>query len=77
MSKKVRIEYNVIFDWDDEASVWVATSDEIEGLVLESEQFDELLEKVRNAVPELLELNGQVPASRLNCKINNRKVEYV
>lgn len=44
--------------WDPEASVWVATSDDIPGLVLESGSFDALLERVRFATPELLELNS-------------------
>lgn len=44
--------------WDLEASVWVATSDDIPGLVLESGSFDALLERVRFAAPELLELNS-------------------
>ena len=44
--------------WDPEASVWVATSDDIPGLVLESGSFDALLERVRFTAPELLELNS-------------------
>lgn len=44
--------------WDPKASVWVATSDDIPGLVLESGSFDALLERVRFAAPELLELNN-------------------
>lgn len=44
--------------WDPDASVWVATSDDIPGLVLESGSFDALLERVRFAAPELLELNS-------------------
>ena len=51
-------EYAVNFLWDAEASVWIATSDDIPGLVLESGSFDALVERVRFAVPELLELNG-------------------
>ena len=43
--------------WDDEACVWVATSNDVPGLVLEHESFDVLVEKVRLASPELLELN--------------------
>ena len=50
--------YKVNFLWDDEAAVWVATSDDVPGLVLESGSFDALVEKVKMAVPELLELNG-------------------
>ena len=47
----------VEFRWDDEASVWIATSRDVPGLVLESGSFDALVERVRYAIPELLELN--------------------
>lgn len=58
------MEYVVKLIWDPEASVWVATSDDIPGLVLEGGSFDALLERVRFAAPELLELNGaRCPAS--------------
>lgn len=52
------MEYVVKFLWDNEADVWIATSDDIPGLVLESGSFDALLERVRFAVPELLELGN-------------------
>lgn len=45
------------FVWDEEAAVWIATSNDIPGLVLESGSFDALVERVRYAVPELLTLN--------------------
>lgn len=51
------MEYTVNSTWDNEASVWFATSEDIPGLILESGSFDALLERVRFAVPELLELN--------------------
>lgn len=51
------MEYNVTFTWDDEAEVWIATSNDIPGLVLESGSFDALIERVRFAIPELLEMN--------------------
>ena len=44
--------------WDPEARVWIAESDDVPGLVLESGSFDALVERVRFAVPELLALNG-------------------
>ena len=59
------MEYHVKFLWDDEAAVWIATSDDIKGLVLESGSADALIERVRIAVPELLEMNRQKPASKL------------
>ena len=51
--------YKINFLWDEEAAVWVATSEDVPGLVLESGSFDALVERVRIAVPELLELNGK------------------
>ena len=53
------MEYKIQLLWDNEASVWVATSPDVPGLVLESGSFDALIERVRYAIPELLELNRQ------------------
>ena len=49
----------VSFVWDGEADVWIATSEDVPGLVLESGSFDALVERVKVAIPELLELNSQ------------------
>lgn len=53
------MSYTVNLLWDSEASVWVATSEDIKGLVLESGSLDVLIERVRMAVPDLLKLNKQ------------------
>ena len=52
------MDYVITFTWDNEANAWIATSNDIPGLVLESGSFDALLEHTRFAVPELLELNS-------------------
>lgn len=49
--------------WDDEAKVWVATSDDVPGLATEAKTCDALLKKLRVIIPELLEANGIVPNS--------------
>lgn len=49
--------------WDPEAAVWIAESDDVPGLVLESGSFDALVERVRFAVPELMELNSAAAPS--------------
>jgi len=54
------MKYVINFLWDDEASMWVAESENIQGLVLESGSLDALLEKVKVAVPELLQLNNEL-----------------
>lgn len=43
--------------WDPEASVWVTTSEDVPGLVAEASSIEELSEKLKILVPELLELN--------------------
>jgi len=43
--------------WDKESNSWHTETGDIPGLVLGSESFDELIEKVCLAAPEMLELN--------------------
>ena len=50
-------EYIVSLTWDDEANVWVAVCDDIP-LALESASLDELINRVRVAGPEIIELNS-------------------
>ena len=45
-------------DWDPEANVWVADSDDVPGLATEAETVERLIAKVDVMIPELLELNG-------------------
>ena len=56
-------EYTVDLIWDNEAGVWVATSNDVPGLVLESGSLDALIERTRFAIPELLSLN--MPSSKV------------
>ncbi|MBR1476937.1 MAG: DUF1902 domain-containing protein [Lachnospiraceae bacterium] len=72
------MDYTVNFLWDSEANVWIALSDDIIGLALESESLDKLMKRVELAVPELLELNSQAPAKNLEFKCNlRRQLAYV
>lgn len=48
-------------EWDAEAAVWVAESDDVPGLVTEAETVEVLTEKLRGLIPELLEANGITP----------------
>ena len=54
--------YFVRAEWDDEAGVWVATSDDVPGLVTEAQTLEALDAKLKSMVPELLEANGCMPA---------------
>lgn len=50
--------YHVRADWDPEAGVWVATSDDVPGLATEAETIESLAKRLRAIIPELLEANG-------------------
>ncbi len=71
------MEYVIHLTWDDEASVWTATSEDIPGLVLESGSFDALLERSRIAIPELLALNSPSPTTLSLSFISERRERMV
>ena len=45
-------------EWDDEALVWVATSDDIPGLATEADTLELLIVKLKCMIPDLLAANG-------------------
>jgi hypothetical protein len=51
-------EYEVSLNWDDEARKWYALNDDIP-IILEGASLDTLIDRVKLAVPEILEMNGQ------------------
>lgn len=55
--------YEILAQWDKEAGVWVAESEDVPGLVAEADSPNALAQKLRTLIPELLELNG-VPNDR-------------
>ena len=57
--------YFVRAEWDADAGVWVASSDDVPGLVTESETLEALQSKIQIMVPELLEANGCLPANKI------------
>jgi len=44
--------------WDDEAKVWVAASDDMEGLMAEAATIEKLRDKLLVMISELLELDN-------------------
>jgi predicted RNase H-like HicB family nuclease len=65
-------EFRIEAEWDTEAEIWVATSPDVPGLVLQGRTQDEIVEKVRLVLPALIEI-GIEPGDRLNLTF--RKVE--
>ena len=68
-------EYIVNFIWDEEANVWVAICDDIP-LALESESLDELINRVRQAAPEIIKLNN-LPQRESVCYSMNKHEKMV
>ena len=66
-------EYRIFFTWDEEASMWIASSEDIHGLILEHSSFDTLIERVRLAVPELLELENRLHGTVFLDYVASRK----
>jgi len=57
-----QITFKVEAFWDSEAAVWVATSDDVPGLVTEASTIEVLTQKLRDIIPELIIVNRIVPS---------------
>jgi len=53
--------------WDEEAQVWVAESEDISGLAREAGSLEALTEKLRQIIPELLQLNHLIEVDDQNA----------
>lgn len=69
------MEYVVNLKWDMDSFVWIATSEDIKGLVLESGSFDALIERVRFAVPEILLLNKSQVGEKISLCFRSERYE--
>ena len=55
--------------WDNEARVWVATSDDVPGLATEADTVDALVKKLQTMIPELLAANGCAETDEVSFKL--------
>ena len=63
-------------EWDDEACVWVATSDDVPGLATEQDTMEDLIKKLKILIPELLEANSITTGSEVPFEILTRRFEF-
>ena len=80
MSRVSGVSKNIIVvaSWDDEAQVWVGTSEDIPGLVAEASTFQKLIGKLQILIPELCELNSQlidIPLERVSISADYQRFE--
>lgn len=62
-------------EWDDEALVWVASSDDVPGLATEAATTEELINKLKVMIPELLALNNQATVGPVPFELLTRRFE--
>jgi predicted RNase H-like HicB family nuclease len=62
-------------EWDEEARVWVATSDDVPGLATEEDTLEALIEKLKVVIPELLIANEIVEEHEVPFEILSRRFE--
>ncbi len=56
LSKDIKVEAF----WDEEAHAWVASSDDVPGLITEAATMEHLMQKLKIMIPELLQENGLI-----------------
>ena len=62
-------------EWDEEAMVWVATSDDVPGLATEAATMEDLIGKLKVTIPELLIANNTVVEDEVPFEIITRRFE--
>jgi len=64
--------FNIVADWDYDAGVWVATSPDVPGLVLQSTSADEIIHKARLTIPALIEI-GVEPEDTIHISFRRKE----
>ena len=64
-------------EWDEEAMVWVATSDDVPGLATEEVTMEGLIEKLKVMIPELLVANDTLYEDEVPFEIITRRFELI
>jgi predicted RNase H-like HicB family nuclease len=63
-------------EWDEEAMVWVATSDDVPGLATEAVTIEALIDKLKGMIPELLMANNAAFEDEVPFEIITRRFEF-
>ena len=60
-------------DWDSEAECWYATSEDIPGLATGADTIEDLIERLKVIVPELVELNEILADKHISFELLARR----
>ncbi len=69
----IRKPFFVRAEWDEEAKVWVAANEDVPGFDSVARTIENLIEKLRNMIPELLEANGLVLDQEVPFEVLSRR----
>jgi predicted RNase H-like HicB family nuclease len=64
-------------EWDEEARVWVATSDDVPGLATEASTLEDLNEKLKVMIRELFDANETPGEEEVPFELLTRRFETV
>ncbi len=73
----IRKPFFVRAEWDEEAQVWVAASEDVPGFSTVAKTIENLIEKLRSMIPALLEANGLVLAQEVPFEVLSRRFQSV
>jgi len=69
--------YRIQADWDPEACVWYASSDDVPGLATEAETIELLTQKLRVMIPELLAANSVPETGSIAFELISHRQESI
>lgn len=67
--------YFIHAEWDGEAQVWLATSDDVPSLATEAATQEQLIAKLKGLIPELLHANGVNAGTEVPFELLTRRFE--
>ncbi len=70
-------KFEIHADWDAEAKVWTAYSDDIPGLVTEAETWDALIARATAAATELLALNHIPHDAQVELRFSAQQIQAI
>ena len=59
MFRPMQRDITIQAQWDTEAGVWLATSKDVPGLIVEADTWPAMISEVQLVLPELLDVSGQ------------------
>jgi hypothetical protein len=69
-----RVPIEIVAEWDPDASVWVATTDDLDGFVMEDATLERLASRIPGVVADLVEGNHPELASLASIPFHLRDI---